>query len=343
MSDIKKRKKDHVELTVTEGTQYSIATGFEQYYFKHNALPEINLDEVSSEARLLGRTFTFPLFISSMTGGYADAGPVNAIIAEFCEEHNLPFGVGSQRAMLEDESLTETFSVVRKYAPNAFICANIGGAQLSGGLSENHLKRLINSIQANAVIVHLNPLQELMQPEGDRNFKGILEGIEQLVNETEQPVIVKETGAGISEYAARLLLNAGVQVIDVAGAGGTSWAKVENYRTSNIQPFHAFNDWGIPTAECLKQINKLKWDRTFGLIASGGIRTASDIVKSICLGADFTATAQPVIRAINNGGRVVLEEWFTQCRRELSMILTLLGCKSVQDLSAAHLLEKSGS
>jgi isopentenyl-diphosphate delta-isomerase len=340
MSDIKKRKKDHVELTVTEGTQYSITTGFERYYFNHNALPEVNLNEVSTKAELLGHSFSFPLFISSMTGGYADAGPVNAIIAQFCEEHNLPFGVGSQRAMLEDPSLTDTFSIVREHAPNAFICANIGGAQLIGGLSKDKVSRLTKSIEANAVIVHLNPLQELMQPEGDRNFKGILEGIEHLVGELDIPVIVKETGAGISEYIARQLLNAGVEAIDVAGAGGTSWSKVENFRSSNESPFHAFDDWGIPTTECLRQINKLQWERSFGLIASGGIRTAADIAKSLCLGAHFTATAQPVIKAIDEGGKEALEQFYEQLQTEFRMILTLLGCSNVQELSPSHLLEK---
>lgn len=343
MSDIKERKKDHVELTVTEGTQYSISTGFERYYFKHNALPEVNLEEVSTKAELLGRTFTFPLFISSMTGGYTDAGPVNEIIARFCENFDLPFGVGSQRAMLEDDSLTDTFSVVRKHAPNAFICANIGGAQLIGGLSKEKQKQMVDSIQANAVIVHLNPLQELMQPEGDRNFKGILDGIEHLVGEVKIPVIVKETGAGISEYVARQLLNAGAEAIDVAGSGGTSWSKVENSRNSNQQPHHAFDDWGIPTVDCLKQISKLQWDRTFGLIASGGIRTASDMAKSLCLGANFTATAQPVIKAIKNGGEEELEQLFLQWKKEFKMILTLLGCHFIHELSPAHLLEKSGS
>src|SRR5690554_3079013 len=155
MADIKDRKKDHVEISIDEKSQYSNSTGFEAYQFLHNALPEVNFDEVSTEVDFLGRTFSMPLFISSMTGGYAEGGSVNSIIAEICEEWNLPFGVGSQRAMLEDESLTETFSIVRKRAPNAFICSNIGGAQLIGGLKTKHLKKLTDSIRANAIIVHL--------------------------------------------------------------------------------------------------------------------------------------------------------------------------------------------
>ncbi len=340
MADIRDRKKDHVELTVTESTQYTITSGFEKYAFNHNALPELDFEEVSTEAELLGHTFSFPLFISSMTGGYAEAGAVNAIIAEFCEENDLPFGVGSQRAMLEDESLIETFSIVRKKAPKAFIASNIGGVQLIGGLDQNKLKQLVDSIEANAVIVHLNPLQELMQPEGDRNFKGVLDGIEQLVKEVSVPVIVKETGAGISKYVAKRLLNVGVEVIDVSGAGGTSWAKVENQRPANVRPNHAFDDWGIPTAECLKQISTLQWERSFGLIASGGIRSAQDIAKALCLGAGFTAAAQPVIRAVVEGGYDDLELLFDQWKKDLRIILTLLGCKSVRELNTSHLLEK---
>ena len=243
--------------------------------------------------------------------------------------------------MLEDKSLTKTFSIVREKAPNAFICSNIGGAQLIGGLSSEKLHILIDSIEANAVIVHLNPLQELMQPEGDRNFKGILEGIEQLVKDSPVPVIAKETGAGISKYAAKRLLNAGVEVLDVAGAGGTSWAKVENYRSSNKAPSHNFDNWGLTTLECLQQIQSLQWERSFGLISSGGIRSAQDIAKSFCLGASFSATAQPVIKAISEGGYSELEFLISHWKKELRIILTLLGCTSVSELNASHLLEKS--
>ncbi len=341
MADIRQRKKDHVELTVTEGTQYTQSSGFDQFYFNHNALPEVNLDEVSTEAIFLGRSFSFPLFISSMTGGYADAGPVNAIIAEFCEINNLPFGVGSQRAMLEDKTLTKTFSIVREKAPKAFISANIGGVQLIEGFSKDKLKNLIHSIEADAVIVHLNPLQEIMQPEGDRNFRGVLNGIEQLVKDVSVPVIVKETGAGISKYVAKRLLNVGVEVLDVSGAGGTSWAKVENYRSSNKSPSHNFDNWGIPTVECLTQISSLQWERSFELIASGGIRSAHDIAKALCLGSTFTASAQPIIKAISENGLEGVQLLFDGWKNDLLIILTLLGCSSVSELNSSHILPKS--
>ena len=340
MSDISNRKKDHVELTVTDQTQYLTRTGFDQYYFQHDALPEINFEDISTETSFLNRTFSFPLFISSMTGGYADAGPVNSIIAEFCEVENLPFGVGSQRAMIEDPIQIESFSVARKEAPNAFIAANIGGVQLISDWSIDKTKLLIDSIEADAIIVHLNPLQELMQPEGDRNFKGVLNGIEQLVKNVSIPIIAKETGAGISAYSAKRLLNAGVSVIDVAGAGGTSWSKVENQRSNNIHPQNLFDEWGIPTTVCLEQISSLQWERSFELISSGGIRTAIDIAISMCLGATFTATAQPIIKAVNESGLAGLQQFFNKLSTDLKTLLLLVGCASPSELNRSHLIKK---
>lgn len=340
MPNIQNRKRDHIELTITEGTQYSKQTGFERYEFIHNALPEVDFSEVSTEVEFLGRIFSFPLFISSMTGGYAEAGAVNAIIAEFCEANNLPFGVGSQRAMLEDDFLATTFSVVRKKAPNAFICSNIGGAQLVGGLSGDKLKILVDSIEANAIIVHLNPLQELMQPEGDRNFKGVLAGIEKLVQDSPVPIFVKETGAGISRKVAKQLLNAGVSVIDVAGSGGTSWAKVENFRSSDSEARHLFDEWGISTVNSLKKVSTLQWKGKFSIIASGGIRSVFDVAKALCLGAKFTAMAQPVIKVISERGYEGLDILFKEWQRDLKILLTLLGCTNPSQLSPSHILEK---
>lgn len=334
---IKQRKKDHVELTTSGKVDYLQTTGFEHYRFRHNALPEVNMEEVSTKASLLGRTFSFPLFISSMTGGYTDAGAVNAIIAQFCEQYQLPFGVGSQRIMLEDEEAIDSFSVVRKRAPNAFIAANIGGAQLVGGLAADKIRLLIESIAADAIIVHLNPLQELIQPEGDRNFKGIRSGIADLVQHSEVPVIVKETGAGISGNVARQLLDVGVQVIDIAGAGGTSWSKVENKRENNTQSQDNFNDWGIPTVECLRQVNTLKEEYNFEIIASGGIRSSHDIAKSLCLGSQFTAAAQPVIKAVVNNGLDGLVNLYQKWQHQLKIILALLSCEQLNDLDAHHL------
>jgi isopentenyl-diphosphate Delta-isomerase len=333
---IQKRKKEHVDLTLNRDVFYRKETGFEKYDFVHNALPEVDIDDVELSAVLLEREFSFPLFISSMTGGYSDAGAVNAEIASFCERRNLPFGVGSQRAMLEDPDELESFSIVRKKAPNAFIAANIGGAQLIGGLNQKSVDSLINSIAADAIIVHLNPLQELMQPEGDTRFRGISEGLLLLMEQCHCPVIVKETGAGISFKTASELLDLGVDVIDVAGAGGTSWAKVENLRERSNNPMHQFDDWGIPTAICIQEIVNLKDHYDFELIASGGIRSSFDLVKSIALGADFAAAAQPIIKAIfdaESSPDQLLDLWMKESR----IILTLLGCSTFDELNVSHL------
>lgn len=335
---IRQRKKEHVDLSVSGAVDYRKASGFHDFEFRHNALPEVNADEVDSSASLLGRTFRFPLFISSMTGGYTEAGAVNAVIARFCEHYDLPFGVGSQRILLDDPSVRDTFSVVREEAPHAFIASNIGGAQLVGGLPTEKLNLLIDSIRADAVIVHLNPLQELMQPEGDRKFKGIEAGIASLIQDSPVPVIVKETGAGISGAVAERLIDLGVDVIDLSGAGGTSWARVENSRSVNTMPQRDFDDWGLPTVDCLMEVNRLQDRDGVEIIASGGVRNSFDIAKSLCLGADFAAAAQPVIKAVVNGGYETLERLFQQWERQLKTILCLLGCTTIGELSEKHLV-----
>lgn len=329
---IKQRKKDHVALTVSGEVDYRQPAGFNEYRLRHNALPELNLDEISTEATLLDRTFSYPLFISSMTGGYTDAGAVNAIIARFCENNNLPMGVGSQRIMLENPEEASSFGVVREEAPEAFIAANIGGAQLVGGLPDDQAKRLVESIEADAVIVHLNPLQELMQPEGDRNFRGVEEGIARLVEQAECPVIVKETGAGISGEVGKRLLESGVLVIDTAGAGGTSWARIENLRHRDSDARHSFDNWGIPTVESIRQLVTLKKTYDFELIGSGGVRSAFDIAKALCLGADFTASAQPVIKSVVEDGQAGLERLFKEWKRDLETILLLTGCQTPAEM-----------
>lgn len=332
---ITERKKDHVALTVEGQSAYQKTAGFERYDFVHNALPEVNIEDIDTSVRFLNHHFSFPLFISSMTGGYAEAGAVNAIIARFCEAHHIPFGVGSQRIMLEKEDAKSSFEIVREEAPTAFIAANIGGAQLIQGLPEEQLQSIVEVIRADAIIVHLNPLQELMQPEGDRNFQGVREGIRNLVQATELPVIVKETGAGISAGVAEILVHCGVSVIDVAGAGGTSWGKVENLRKEGYTS-SPFDEWGIPTVDCLLQLQNVALEDV-EIIASGGVRSSFDLAKALCLGAQMGAVAQPVIKAVIEGGYEGLEAWFTQWRREFRILLCLLGCERPGDLSLRHL------
>ena len=335
MDEIGKRKKDHLVITATEHSGYVKTAGFERYDFIHDALPETDFNEISCETKFLNRWFSFPLFISSMTGGHHDTTPVNAIIAAFCEQYNLPFGVGSQRIMLEDPSTKNSFSIVREEAPSAFIASNIGGAQLSAGLDRKQIDTLIDTIRADAIIVHLNPLQELRQKNGDRNFIGIRESIRNLVNDIQIPVIVKETGAGLSSDVISQLVDCGVSAVDVAGAGGTSWGKVENIRNQSINP-HFTDDWGIPTVDCILSCSETV-NNSCELIASGGIRSSEDVAKSLCLGAVIAATAQPVIKAIYEGGFDALEMWYKQWEDDFRTILFLLGCERPTDLDMIHL------
>lgn len=335
---ISKRKAEHVEISVSNRSAYQKTTGFERYDFVHNALPEVDMKEVSTDISFLGRTFAFPLFISSMTGGYAKGGAVNATIAAFCEKENLPFGIGSQRILIEKPESIDTFSVVRDEAPHAFIAANIGGCQVAEAVKSGAIQTMIDSVLADAVIVHLNVLQELMQPEGDRSFKGIIKGVSELVKATDLPVIVKETGAGINATVAHRLVDVGVSVIDVAGAGGTSWSRIENERDPDHPHKKIFDEWGIPTVDCLLDLRE-NGPENCEIIASGGIRTSLDIVKSLCLGADISATAQPIIKAIIEKGYDGLVELYRHWQAEVQMALCLLGCRKPAELSMKHLRE----
>lgn len=334
---IQNRKKDHLKYTISGQSAYNHSSGFEQYRIRHNPLPELNFAEISTETHLFGREFAAPIFISSMTGGYAEAGKLNKIIAGVCEDLNLPFGVGSQRIMLENPEIISSFSVVREEAPNAFIASNIGGAQLIGGLLKKSIQMITQSICANAIIVHLNPLQEMIQPEGDKNFRGILDGIKQLLNDTDLPVIVKETGAGIDGSVARLLYDIGIRYIDVAGSGGTSWSKVENYRIEDGKKMDSFNEWGIPTCICLKEIEALHLS-DLKVIASGGIRSSLDIFKSLCLGASFSAIGQPVIQVIHQNGREGLRDFLEQHIKELKTAMLLAGISKTNQADSSLIM-----
>jgi len=334
------RKKAHVELTASGQADYAKSTGFEKYDFVHCALPEVSPSDVDLTTTFLGRSFGAPLFVSSMTGGYAEGKAVNEILARFCEAHNLPMGVGSMRAMLEDTSLSGTFTVVRDVAPNAFIAANIGGAQLRDGVDANFVSSLVEPIRADAIIVHLNVLQELMQPEGDKHFDGIKNGIAQLVDISPVPVIVKETGAGISGAVARTLYHeCGVRVLDIAGSGGVSWAKVENLRRKNaLLESELFDNWGLPTSQCLIDI-KTQHLPGLEIIGSGGIRTAHDVVKSLCMGATMAAMAGELIKIVIHHGEDELHIWYEQFIRHLQFTLCLLGAQRADELGM-HMLRR---
>lgn len=335
------RKKDHVEITSSGEADYLKTTGFEAFEFNHHALPEVNVDEIDLSTSFFGRVFPTPLFISSMTGGYSEGIRINETIASFCQKYDIPFGVGSMRSMLEDESQIPSYAIVRECAPESFIAGNIGGAQLIKPWSDRWLDRMISSIRADAMIIHLNPLQELMQVEGDRQFKGIKEGIRRFVLECPVPVMVKETGAGISVKVAKVLVEeCGVSMIDVAGAGGISWSKVENIRSKSTTNARYFDDWGIPTAQCL-QAYLMEPIPGLTLMSSGGIRSAHDIVKSLCLGARIVGLAGEVIKIIQQKGSEGLDAWYHELLQIIRITLCLLGESSIRSLNMQHLRIKN--
>ena len=225
------RKQQHINITLTKDVSFRKKTsGFDRWDFLHNALPELNLSDVDVSTTFLGKKIELPFIVSSMTGGYKEAEKINSQLAEVCEQKRIALGVGSQRQALEDTRYHYSFSVVREIAPDIPIFGNIGAAEAAKLKDATPILRMIELIQANGFAIHLNPLQELLQPEGDTNFRGVLAGIEMLAKSLPVPIIVKEIGAGVSASVAQRLINVGVKIIDVAGAGGTSWAGVEILR-----------------------------------------------------------------------------------------------------------------
>ncbi len=333
------RKKQHVDLTVSRDVRFRTkTTGLERLDFVHNALPELNLSDIDPSVQFLGHTLKAPFMISCMTGGYADALKINAALAGVCQEKGIALGVGSQRQALEDRKFHRTFSIVREHAPTIPLVGNIGAAEVVN-LNIDSAKLLVDLIRADALAVHLNPLQELLQPEGSPNFRGVLSGIERLVRSLPVPVIVKEIGAGISTGVAKRLLDAGVSYIDVAGAGGTSWAGVEILRRKEERLSHAFWDWGIPLATALQDLVSLrKTGGKFTLIASGGVSSGIDAAKCLAMGADLVASARIFLVELKRSGRNGLRTLIAAWEQELRAAMFLTGSRTVAELRHAHLV-----
>jgi isopentenyl-diphosphate delta-isomerase len=291
------RKSDHLRISLEEDVSFRrLTTGLERYRFIHQALPEINRGEISLSTVLLGRELKAPLIISSMTGGTEAAEQINTNLAQAAQAHGVGMGVGSQRAAIEDPHWAYTYQV-RRVAPDILLLANLGAVQLNHGYGLDECRRAVEMIEADGLILHLNPLQEALQDGGDVNFAGLLSKIEDVCRHLPVPVIAKEVGWGISEEVARKLASVGVAAIDVAGAGGTSWSQVEMHRTNDKltrQIAADFADWGIPTAESICLARRGAPQAT--LIASGGIYTGIEVAKAIALGADAAALATPFLR-----------------------------------------------
>ncbi len=330
-ASISSRKADHIRINLDEDVRSSLTTGLDRYHFIHQALPEIDLESVDLSQRLFGKVVRIPLLISSITGGTAEAGRINRTLAEAAQETRIVMGVGSQRAALARPDLAETFQV-RRYAPDAVLLANLGAVQLNYGYTVDHCQRAVDMIEADALILHLNALQEAVQPEGDTRFAGLVDKIAAVCRALPVPVIAKEVGWGISSQAARLLRDAGVTVVDVAGAGGTSWSQVEKYRIQNeslARVAAAFRDWGIPTAESIRMVREAAPELT--IFASGGIRSGVDIAKCIALGANLGGMAGPFLKAAVRSVEDTVQT-IDEVRREIQISMFASGAASIDQL-----------
>jgi isopentenyl-diphosphate delta-isomerase len=322
------RKADHIRINLHEDVRAKgVDSGFADYRFLHQALPELDLDTVDTSVEVLGRRLAAPLLISSMTGGTPEAGKINRTLAEVAQARGLAMGLGSGRALLEHPDVLDTFDV-RPLAPDALLLANLGAVQLNKGVAVDDCRRLVGRLGADALVLHLNPLQEALQPEGDVSFGGLLARIEALCGRLEAPVVVKEVGWGIAPDTVRRLLDAGVAAIDVAGAGGTSWARVEQFVRYGELRYPELADWGVPTAQALIEVRRALPD--IPLVASGGIRSGMDAAKALALGADVVAVARPLLAPAIESADAALD-WLRRFVEELSICLH--GCGTA-DLAA---------
>jgi isopentenyl-diphosphate delta-isomerase len=330
-----RRKADHIRIALNHDVQARrVTTGFEDVGLVHCALPETDREKIDLSTTVFGHRFAAPLMVGAITGGTHEAAKINAAIAETVQDLGLGMGVGSQRAALENKKLEETFSIVRKKAPTAFLVANIGGIQLVNGYGSREVKKAVQMIEADAIAIHLNALQETAQPEGQTNFSGILEKIAEIAEEIERPVIAKETGAGIAAEEAKKLAAAGVNAIDVSGAGGTSFAAVEHLRAKTGENDRQrrmgriFWDWGIPTAVSIVEVYQ---SVKLPVIASGGIRSGLNAAEALALGSSLASLSQPMLRAAVTG----VKETHTTLSLlvdELRNAMFLTGAKTVKDL-----------
>ena len=338
-SDIKiisERKKDGIRIPLTKNVQSKYGSNYLDYVkLIHNALPEIDYDEINLSTKFLKYNFNAPIIIDSMTGGTLEAEKINSRLGKLAEKYGFAMGLGSQRAGLKSKSLARTYYVARKNAPSAFLIANIGGAQLSEGLAEEHIKKILDMINANALVIHLNPLQELIQPEGEPRYKGVLDKIKNISKTFKIPIIVKEVGSGISKEVAIKLEKAGINAINVAGSGGTSWAGIEKIRAeqahSNLKIHlgELFWDWGIPTAVSILEVKR---SVKIPIIASGGIRNGLEVTKCLVLGAKMCAMAYPFLKAASQSTDNLFK-FADQTVSELKSTMFLTGSKKISDLS----------
>lgn len=334
------RKADHIRICLEQDVQFhSNTNGLERYRFTHSCLPELDCSEIDLKTTFLGKHLGAPLLISSMTGGTEQAGIINRRLACVAQHYKIAMGVGSQRVAVEKPEVASTFAV-RSLAPDILLFANLGAVQLNYEYGLDQCLRVVDLLEADALILHLNPLQECIQPKGDTNFRGLLDKISNLCALIPVPVIAKEVGNGICAAMAEKLLSAGVAAIDVAGAGGTSWAKVESERAKTAMQRRlgmTFADWGLPTAECITSIREVA--PLVPLIASGGLRHGLDVAKAIALGADIAGLALPFLQAAteSEAALIALVEVLIA---EITTVLFCTGNANLEQLQHSKALQR---
>ncbi|MBW8010093.1 MAG: type 2 isopentenyl-diphosphate Delta-isomerase [Chloroflexi bacterium] len=333
------RKSDHIQINLEENVESGITTGLEQYYFNHEALPEIDLESIDLSLEVFFRKLIAPLIISSMTGGTPEAHKINHTLAAAAQETGIALGLGSQRAAVEDNTLEFTFQV-RQEAPDILLFANLGAVQLNYGYSADHCQRAVDMVEADALILHLNPLQEALQPEGDTRFSGLLKKISVVCETLTVPVIAKEVGWGFSKRAALQLTDAGISAIDIAGAGGTSWSQVEMYRANDKNQAaiaKSFLGWGIPTAESIVNVRESSPDMM--IFASGGLRNGLDVAKCIALGATLGGMAGPFLKAAVDSVETTIQTIYN-ISKEIQICMFASGIPNLQQLQQTPLIKK---
>lgn len=325
---ISDRKLEHLLLCTHSDVEYHKKTGFKDVELVHNTLPEVNKEEIDLSTSLLGKKMDAPIIITAITGGHPASELVNQKLAQAAGKLNIGMGLGSQRAAVENPELASTYTVAREEAPDALLIGNIGAPQMELASEASKMMDL------DALAIHLNPLQEAIQPEGDVDTRGYLENIKKTVEIMKIPVIAKETGAGISGNDARLLEKAGVKAIDVAGSGGTSWAAVETYRSRDKNMGELYWDWGIPTVASTVEVSQ---SVQIPVISSGGIRNGLEAVKALALGADAVGMALPVLKASYLGEEALLK-FFQKFLDEIRVAMFLVGASNIKELQKTDLV-----
>lgn len=331
MKNVRDRKAEHIELALKQRMQVS-RSYFDNFVFGHNALPDLDFAAIDTRVSFLGKTLKTPLLISCMTGGTGSAAAINRRLAEAAEEAGVALGVGSQRKAIEDPETTHTFEV-RKYAPSIPILANLGAVQLNYGFGLEECERAVEMVAADALVFHLNVLQEAIQPEGQSNFEGLLDKMAAVAERLSVPVVIKEIGCGISKDVAQRCAHRGLTYIDTAGVGGTSWARIEAQRAGDLDLGELFADWGIPTPDSILQVAEIDG---LTIIGSGGVRSGLDAAKAIAMGADIVGLAAPFLEPALESTEAVMHA-IHRIDEALRITMFCLGVKNIKALAATHI------